>query len=217
MNPDAHKFFLDHYAPGRIGLIGSTEPLYRLIREGQRNMTPDGNPSMFNHAFLMGRQRPDGRDDGSIYIFESDIQLSISEWELRNGVMESRLAKLCRDDLEHAAVLGLDLSEEEVERLLQVALRLAYDEKRLRYPVVGLLGTLVASLTDRLKQKNIFDSDHAVQCATFVRVCYQNIGRDFIRQGSHMTNTSPEEIWQSQLFTLRRLWKSGRQNRSGKE
>jgi hypothetical protein len=206
MNTHVQEFFQRHYAPGRIGLIGSTEPLYRLIREGQRNMTVDGSPSMFNHAFLMGRQRPDGRDDGSIYVFESDIQLSITDWELRNGVMESRLAKLCRDDLDHAAVLGLDLTEEEVERLLQHALRLAYDENRLRYPVVGLLGTLVASLTDRLKQKNIFDNDHAVQCATFVRVCYQHIGRDFIARGSHLTNTSPEEIWRSQLFTARYLW-----------
>src|SRR2546422_507687 len=76
----------------------------------------------------------------------------------------------------------------------------------LRYPVGELFGTLWAIITRRLAKKNIFDDKHAVQCATFVRMCYQAIGHDPVTGAVHLTNTSPESFYQSQLFTFRKEW-----------
>jgi hypothetical protein len=207
MNQSVLSFFRQHYAPGRVCLIGSANPLYKLIRDGQSKLTKDGKPSRYNHTFLMGTQREDGFGDGGIYIYESDLYVNVREWEVRNGIMESRIVKWCLDDLEYAAVLGIDLSPEETRTLMQKGLWYAYDENHLVYPVGELFGTLWAILTGRLSKKNVFDSEHAVQCATFVRMCYRSIQKEIIVTGTDPTNTSPEEISQSPVFTFRREWK----------
>jgi hypothetical protein len=209
MNQSVLKFFSQHYAPGRVCLIGSANPLYKLIRDGQSRLTKDGKPSRYNHTFLMGVQRQDGRDDGGLYIFESDIHVSVKEWEVRNGVMESRLTKWCLDDLEYAAVLGLELTDREADALIQRALWYAYDEEHLIYPIGELFGTLWAILTGKLSKRNVFDDAHAVQCATFVRMCYRDIQREIVSSETDLTNTSPEVISQSPVFTFRQEWKKG--------
>jgi hypothetical protein len=206
MNAEVLYFFKANYAPGRICLIGSSNPIYKLIRDAQKEITKDGKPSKYNHAFLMGNVRNDGRDDGSIYIFESDLHVSVQDWEVKNGVMESRITKWCLDDLEYAAVLGLNLIQTETDALVEKGLWYAYDEEHLRYPVGELFGTLWAILTHKLSQRNIFDQNHAVQCATFVRMCYQSIHQDFITSSTDASNTSPEEISQSSVFTFRKEW-----------
>jgi hypothetical protein len=206
MNAHVLDFFRTHYAPGRVCLVGSKNPIYMAIREAQRSLTKDGKASRYNHCFLMGNTRKDKRDDGSIYIFESDLHVSVHDWEVKNGVMESRIAKWCPDDCEYAAVLGMDLSQGDVDKLVANALWYAYDEQHLRYPVGELFGTLWALLTHRLSQKNIFDMKYAVQCSTFVRMCYRDIGREMITNGTDLTNTSPEAISQSGLFTFRKEW-----------
>lgn len=74
-------------------------------------------------------------------------------------------------------MLGLALSQNEEKSLLTKALELAYDEQHLRYPVEELFGTLWAILFNRLSKKSIFDDKFAVQCATFVRMCYQHVNQ----------------------------------------
>ena len=118
MNAEVLYFFKANYAPGRICLIGSSNPIYMLIRDAQKGITKDGKPSKYNHAFLMGNVRNDGRDDGSMYIYESDLHVSVKDWEVKNGVMESRITKWCLDDLEYAAVLGLNLTQAETDALV---------------------------------------------------------------------------------------------------
>ena len=206
MNAEVLYFFKANYAPGRICLIGSSNPIYMLIRDAQKGITKDGKPSKYNHAFLMGNVRNDGRDDGNMYIYESDLHVSVKDWEVKNGVMESRITKWCLDDLEYAAVLGLNLTQAETDALVGKGLWYAYDEEHLRYPVGELFGTLWAILTHKLSQRNIFDQKHAVQCATFVRMCYQSIHQDFITNSTDASNTSPEEISQSNVFTFRKEW-----------
>ena len=206
MNEQVLEFFRQNYAPGRVCLIGSANPLYKLFRDGQSGLTKDGKPSRYNHSFLMSYKREDGREDGGIYIFESDLHVSIQDLEVKNGAMESRITKWCLDDLEYAAVLGIDLTESETETLLRKALWYAYEAHHFRYPILELFGTLWAIFKHKLTRRNIFDDKHAVQCATFVRLCYQHIGHDFISTGTDITNTSPEEISQSNIFTFRRGW-----------
>jgi len=206
MNPQALGFFRQHYLPGRICLVGCADLIYMAIREGQRKLTTDGKPSKWNHTFIMGSTRDDGRTDGSIYILESDLQVSVQEWQVKNGAMESRLVKWCRDDIEHAAVLGIDLSSSEKSSIVRKGLELAYDENHLRYPVGELFGTFWAIITGRLSQKNIFDLDYAVQCSTLVGMCYKSIGKDIVVSSIDPTNLTPELIYQSPIFTFREEW-----------
>ncbi len=207
MNQKVLDFFQQNYAPGRVCLIGSASPIYKLIRDGQSKLTKDGKPSKYNHTFLMGLQRDDGWGDGGIYTYESDLHISVTEWEVRNGVMESRIVKWCLDDLEYAAVLGINLTEQETNALMRKALGYAYDEQHLVYPVGELFGTLWAILTGKLNKRNVFDNKHAVQCATFVRTCYRDIQKEIVTDGTDLTNTSPEVISQSSVFTFRQEWR----------
>src|SRR5439155_1639602 len=129
--------------------------------------------------------------DGNVYIFESDLRVSVKDWEVQNGVMEIRIVKWCLDDVSHGCVLGMDLTADLAQRLVTKGLEYAYDEDHLGYPVGELFGTLWAIITHRMARRNIFDDKHAVQCATFVRMCYQAIGRDPVTGPVAISNTSP--------------------------
>ena len=50
MNTQVLDFFRTYYAPGRVCLIGSSNPIYMLIREAQKRITNDGKPSKYNHT-----------------------------------------------------------------------------------------------------------------------------------------------------------------------
>lgn len=206
MNAQLLSFFRANYARGRICIVGANDPVGLLIRNGQSRITPDKKPSKWSHTFIMGEQRDDGRNDGSIYIYESDLHVSVAEWQVINGPQESRLVKWCNDTIEHACVLGLNITPLEQKSILRIALELTGDEK-MKYPVAELFGTLWAILTRRLSKKNIFDDKYAVQCSTFVRICYQVIGKDILTGSpTDISNTSPEKIYQSQTFSFRQEW-----------
>jgi hypothetical protein len=206
MNTQLLTFFRTHFASGRICLVGANDIVGQLIRNGQAKLTPDKKPSKWSHTFIMGEQRDDSRNDGSIYIYESDLHVSVAEWQVINGPQESRLVKWCNDTIEHACVLGLNITPVEQKSILRKALELTGDEK-MKYPVAELFGTLWAILTRRLSKKNIFDDKYAVQCSTFVRMCCQAIGKDILAGSpTDISNTSPEKIYQSQAFTFRQEW-----------
>jgi hypothetical protein len=208
-NPELLAFFDQHYAPGRVGLVGTTDAVGTLIREAEAPLTPGRGPSRWSHCFVLGERRNDRRGDGGIYVFESDLKVSVEDWQVQNGAMESRLAKWCRDDVEHAAVLGMDFSPEEAGQIVAKGLEFAYEYENLhlRYAVGELFGTLWAILTRKLNRRNVFDERYAVQCATFVRMCYQAVGRDPIEGPTDLSHTSPEALWQSQGFALREHWR----------
>lgn len=186
-------------------LVGLSDPLYELIRMGQARITSDHAPSKWNHAFLLGERR--GRPGKQrIYIFESDLHFSIQEIQFINGPQESLLEKWCRDSIEFVCVLGMPLTSEEEQRVLTKALEIAY-ERRYRYPVGELFGTLWAMKTGTLHKRNIFDVKHAIQCSRYVRMCYQAIDKDPLADSTDdISNTSPERLSQSPLFTVRHEW-----------
>ncbi|MBN1153519.1 hypothetical protein JXB12_01220 [candidate division KSB1 bacterium] len=206
MNDELITFFIKYYRKGRICLVGANDVIGMLIRSGQAGLTPDKKPSQWSHCFIMGDRRQDGREDGSIYIFESDLHVSTKTWEVLNGVQESRLIKWCGDNVEHACVLGIKLSKKKTNEMIRQALFWSYDDNHLRYAVGELFGTLWAILWGKLRKKNIFDDRYAVQCASFVRMCYQNIGKDILNGPVDLTHTSPEAIHQSKVFNFRKEW-----------
>jgi hypothetical protein len=100
----------------------------------------------------------------------------------------------------------MPLTSEEEQKVLAKASEIAHD-KRYRYPVRGLFGTLWAMATRRLQRRNIFDMKYAIQCATYVRMCYQAIDKDPLANSTDdISNTSPERLWQSPSFTVRHEW-----------
>lgn len=203
MNNQVLDFFAANYAPGRIGLVGSHDPLYELVRIGQSGLTPNGKPSKWNHVFVMGDRRG---TKGDIFILESDIHFSLQEIQFINGPQESKIDKWCLDSLDYACVLGMNLSASEQRKLIDTGIDLAYDV-RYRYPVAELFGTLWAIITKSISRKNIFDMRYAIQCATMVRICYQAISKDPLSgMMDSVSNTSPERIYQSSLWTFRKEW-----------
>jgi hypothetical protein len=61
--------------------------------------------------------------------------------------------------------------------------------------------------TGTLYKRNIFDMKQAIQCATYVRMCYQAIDKDpLVDSTDDISNTSPERLSQSILFTVRHEW-----------
>lgn len=206
MNTAVLNFFRNNYVPGRICLVETNDIMGKLIRDAQGELTTDKKPSKWSHVFVMGSQRDDGMNDGSIYIFESDLHVSPVEFQVINGPQESRLVKWCRDSVEHACVLGIAMTDEEQKAVLRKGLGLA-DDDRMEYPVLELFGTLWAMLTNHLREKNIFNDRYAIQCATFARECYRAANKDPLpRSDASLSNTSPEKIYQSTLFTFRTEW-----------
>jgi len=205
MNTEVFHFIRENYAPGRICLIGLTDPMYELVRMGQTKITLDHTRSKWNHAFLLGEQR------GwfwwkRTYILESDFHFSFRDAQFINGPRESLLQKWCKDSIEYACVLGMPLTADEEQKVLAKALEIAHD-KRYRYTVEGLFGTLWAMWTRTLHKQNIFNMKFAIQCSTYVRMCYQAIGKDPLDESTDdISNTSPERLSQSTLFTVRREW-----------
>lgn len=205
MNRQAFHFIRRHYAPARICLVGLSGPLYELVRIGQSKITPDHARSKWNHAFLLGEQR------GWLWkkrtsIFESDVHFGFPEFQFMNGPQESLLEKWCKDSIEHACVLGMSLTSKETQEVLAKASEIVHD-RRYRYPVEGLFGTLWAMRTGTLHKRNIFDMKYAIQCATYVRMCYQAINKDPLAESTDdISNTSPERLSQSTLFTIRHEW-----------
>jgi hypothetical protein len=205
MNAEAFNFIRQHYAPARICLVGLSDPTYELVRMGQAQITPDHMRSKWNHAFLLGKQQ------GwfwwkRTYILESDFHFNFRRSQFINGPRESLLQKWCKDTIEHACVVGMTLTAEEEREVLAKASEIARD-KRYRYPVEGLYGTLLAMWTGRLHKRNIFDMKYAIQCATYVRMCYQAIDKDPLAGSTDdISNTSPERLSQSPLFTIRHEW-----------
>ena len=100
----------------------------------------------------------------------------------------------------------MPMTAEEQRKVLAKASEIARD-KRYRYSVEGLFGTLWAMWTGRLHKRNIFDMKYAIHCSTYVRLCYQAIDRDPLAGSTDdISNTSPERLSQSPLFTMRHEW-----------
>ena len=191
INQTLYNFFKQHFGPARIGIVGTNDFIGQAIRIAQAPQTPDKKSSKWSHVFIMGSVR----EDGSLYVFESDLEIKIWEPQLRNGAQESRLEKWCKPQVEHAAVLDFNLPEDKVKIVLSEALRLVHEQ--ILYPVGELLGTWLQILVGKEWIRNPLDDEHAMYCSSFVRYCYQKAESDILGEEVHITNTSPENLWQS--------------------
>jgi hypothetical protein len=203
MNTHLFDFFASNYGRGRVVLIGASDWIGEAIRAGQAGLTPNGQPSLWSHTFVIGELRTDRRGPGgatshSPYLFESDLEINPLRAQVRNGAQENWIGKWCRDDMEHAAILDLGLSEADKDAVLGTALQLC--DEQLQYPLLELVGTWLAIITRRVWAPNPLEDRHAMYCSAFVRYCFQQAGRDFLRAEVALSNTAPEHIAQSAAF-----------------
>jgi hypothetical protein len=196
-NKEILRFFTEQYKPAAIGLIGTNDPVGIAIRNAQRSITADGNPSFWSHCFLFGslrldRREKDGETSRSPYIFESDLHADLKRPLIMNGAQENWIGKWCGNNVEHAACIDFSLSSDERDGILATALQLVSDQ--IQYPVHELLGTWWSIIVNEQWQQNPLDSPHAMHCSSFVRYCYKTIKRDFLDHTVSISNTAPEDI-----------------------
>ena len=194
------QFFTEHYKPGIIGVVGTNHTLGMAIREAQKKITPNGESSLWSHAFIFGdlrldRRGPGGKTSRSPYIFESDLKVDAFKPQLRNGAQENWIGKHCRERVENAAVIDFGLSETQRDDILSTALHLI--DEQVLYPIHELLGTWWAIITKREWLPNPVDDPHAMYCSAFVRHCYKEAEGDFLGQTVNISNTTPEHIAQA--------------------
>jgi hypothetical protein len=200
LNTNLLEFFTEHYKPGSIGLVGTRDTIGQAIREAQRGVTGDSKASLWSHCFIFGELRLDrrgheGTTSKSPYIFESDLEVNLSNAQLRNGAQENWLGKWCKETVENAAVIDFGLSGDQENDVLATALQLI--DEQVLYPIQELLGTWLAIITKKQWLPNPLDNPHAMYCSAFVRYCYKEAGRDFLGQEVSVSNTTPEDIVQA--------------------
>jgi hypothetical protein len=200
LHPELLEFFAANYKPGRIGIVGTSDPVGTGIRAAQNHVTGDGKPSLWSHVFIMGELRHDRRGTGravstSPYIFESDILADIKGLQLRNGAQENWVGKWCTGAVEHAGVIDFKLTRRHQQLILAIALQLVTEQ--LHYPMAELVGTWLATLRHQQWLTNPLFDPHALYCSAFVRHCYREAGRDFVKKVITVSNTTPEDIAQA--------------------
>jgi hypothetical protein len=200
LNTNLLEFYTEHYKPGIIGLVGTRDMIGIAIREAQGGMTVDGKASLWSHCFIFGELRLDrrvseGTKSKSPYIFESDLEVNLSNSQLRNGAQKNWIGKWCKETVENAAVIDFGLSEDQGDGVLSTALQLI--DEQVLYPIQELLGTWLAIVTKKQWLPNPLDDPHAMYCSAFVRYCYKEAERDFLGQEVSVSNTTPEDIAQA--------------------
>src|SRR5207245_5977767 len=123
--------------PGRVGLVGGTTLIEKVIRRAERHLDRGEQWSLWSHAMLFQGKRVDGHH----WVIESDLQIHRKHIQL--GVQENRISKYYDEKMfSTLAVLDFGLTEEQVLCVVQEGLELVAN--RARYSVRELLGTLIA-------------------------------------------------------------------------
>jgi hypothetical protein len=190
-------FFTDNVAPGKIGLVGVGGVIGKLIRASERRLVPDHVPSDWNHCFIFGEKRADRRGPNgeltvSPYIYECAFDTNLADGRFDSGTLESWVGKWCHTDVEHAAIVDFNLTDDQRKKLLATALQLVSELRA--YSVPELLGTFWAILTGHQGERNPLDDPRAMDCSSFVRHCFRAAGRDFMSDDVSVSNTTPEHI-----------------------
>jgi hypothetical protein len=200
LNTRLLQFFNVQYKPGIIGLVGTKDTIGLAIRDAQKAVTPGGRASFWSHCFIIGDLRFDRHGPGntmsrSPYIFESDLEVNLSKPQIRNGAQENWVGKWCKEEVENAAIIDFELSEDEKDNVLATALQLV--DEQVLYPIQELLGTWLAIVMKKLRLRNPLYDPRAMFCSAFVRHCYKEAGKDFIGREVSVSNTTPEHIAQA--------------------
>jgi len=201
-----------HGGRAAVGLIGEYGLIGMTVRNAQRIIRLDRQPSSWSHAFLF--YDPISADPAvnrsprrSPWIWESSLEPSdrfrkIVAWD---GVGPRRLSDYHQarfrlfnaHSVPNVAVIVFGLQDDERKRVLDRADNPNVDQ--LRYDLLGVLGTWYAYITNQASQPNPLALGNAIYCSAYVQLAYEAAGID-LALGAHQHNTSPEHIWQTARY-----------------
>jgi hypothetical protein len=181
------EFLQKHARPGRVGLVGGTTLIEKVIRRAERHVHPEEEWSLWSHALLFEGQRVDGRH----WVIESDLDIHTKH--IRLGVQEKRIDKYFHEKMfPTIAVLDFGLTEEQTGIVLREALEMVAN--RMRYSLRELFGTMVALRHPKFRPKtNLLAREKSMYCSGFVQYVFQKAGIDLV-PGVHPSHNSPEDI-----------------------
>ena len=181
------EFLEKHARPGRVGLVGGTTLIEKLIRRAERHLDENKQWSLWSHALIFEGKRADGHH----WVIESD--LDIHRKHIRLGVQENRADRYF--DVETypcLAVLDFGLTETQVNAVLCSGLSMV--AHKARYSLRELIGTAVALRNPWFRsKKNLLARRRSMYCSGLVQYVFQRAGIDLV-PGIHPSHNSPEDI-----------------------
>ena len=170
-----------------MGLAGGAGLIDKTIRQAERLIDLELQPSQWSHAFLFEGRRADGQH----WVIESDLE--IHSKHIRLGVQENRIAKFfdekCYPSL---AVLDFGLMPEQTVLLLGEGLEMV--ASRVARSIRELAGTFMRLRRPELrKQDNPLARKQSLFCSAFVTHVFREIAVD-LAPGLNDKHTTPEDI-----------------------
>lgn len=181
------EFLEKHALPGRVGLVGGTTFIEKVIRRAERRLDPDHVWSLWSHAMVFQGKRIDGHH----WVVESDLQIHRKHIQL--GVQENRISKYYDEaTFPHLAVLDFQLSEKQTTDVLGEALHMV--SQHMIYSLRELIGTAFALHHPSFRsKKNLMARERSMYCSGFVQYVFHKAGLDLV-PGVHASHNSPEDI-----------------------
>jgi hypothetical protein len=181
------EFLEQHARPGRVGLVGGTTLIEKLIRRAERHLDENKEWSLWSHAMVFEGKRADGHH----WVIESD--LDIHHKHIRLGVQEHR-ADSYFDAKKYPvlAVLDFNLTKSQIDAVLCAGLAMV--AHRTRYSLRELIGAAAALRNPWIRgQKNLLARRRSMYCSGFVQFVFQRAGID-LAPGVHASHGTPEDI-----------------------
>jgi hypothetical protein len=186
-NLSNRKFLESHALAGRVGLVGGTTLIEKVIRRAERHVDENERWSLWSHAMLFQGQRIDGHH----WVIESDLQMHRKHIQL--GVQENRIAKYFDEDaFPHLAVLDFGLNDDQVAAVLSEGLRMVAHHAV--YSLRELIGAGFALRHARFRpHRNRLARKKSMYCSGFVQYVFKKAGIDLV-PGVHASHGTPEDI-----------------------
>ncbi|HUJ08698.1 MAG TPA: hypothetical protein VL171_01610 [Verrucomicrobiae bacterium] len=184
----SNREFLETYAqPGRVGLVGGTTWIEKVIRRAERHLDAEEQWSLWSHTTLFEGKRVDGHH----WVIESDLQIHRKHMQL--GVQENRIAKYYNEEMfPNLAVLDFGLSDKQFAAVLGEGLRMV--ALHAVYSLRELVGAAFALRHQRFRsQRNLLARRKSMYCSGFVQYVFARGGVDLV-PGVHASHGSPEDI-----------------------
>ena len=181
------EFLESHARPGRIGLVGGTTLIEKMIRRSERHLDQDEEWSLWSHAMLFQGKRLDGHH----WVIESDLQIHRKHIQL--GVQENRIAKYYDEEtFPNLAVLDFGLNSSQTTAVLSEGLRMV--ALHAVYSLRELMGTALALRHQRLRShRNRLARRKSMYFSGFVQYVFMRGGID-LAPGVHASHGTPEDI-----------------------
>ena len=184
----SNRDFLESHAHlGRVGLVGGTTLIEKVIRKAERHIDEDERRSLWSHAMLFEGKRADGHH----WVIESDLQIHRKHIQL--GVQENRISKYCDEKVfPNLAVLDFGLNDSQSQAVLSEGLRMV--ALHAVYSLRELLGTAFALRHPSFRsRRNRLARKKSMYCSGFVQYAFTRAGIE-LAPDIHASHGTPEDI-----------------------